>query len=116
MIWNFLIFVQVELSIYSHILSFFFVNYEGTMNWARMIHLMLPSSMTVVGLKTLKLLAAQPIFMSLMTKTDVISHLTISIGQFTIIVVSFLPLYMFPDSSSAPCFVMHKLSLMIRFS
>ncbi|KAG5145324.1 hypothetical protein JHK84_030867 [Glycine max] len=50
---------------------------RGTMNWARMIHLMLPSSMTVVGLKTLKLLAAQPIFMSLMTKTDdIISHLT----------------------------------------
>jgi len=57
---------------YSVIYSF--VNYEGTMNWARMIHLMLQSSMTVVGLKTLKLLVAQPAFMSLMTKTDVISH------------------------------------------
>lgn len=59
---------------FPHSVIYFFVNYEGTMNWARMIHLMLQSSMTVVGLKILKLLVAQPAFMSLMTKTDVISH------------------------------------------
>lgn len=65
-----------KLSIYSNILlfPFFFVNHEGTMNWALMIRLMLPSSMTAVGLRTLRRLAALQIFMSLMTKTELISQ------------------------------------------
>lgn len=71
------------------------ITLQGTMNWAPMIRPMLPSSMTAVVLRTLRLLAALPLFMSLMMKTDVISltHLLPSIGQSTAILVSFSQFY-----------------------
>jgi hypothetical protein len=45
--------------------SYFFLA-EGTMNWDPMIRRMLPSSMTVVGLRTLRHLAAPLVSMFLM--------------------------------------------------
>jgi hypothetical protein len=53
--------------------AFYFCMDEGTMNWDRMIHRMLPSSMTVVGLRTLRHLAAPPVSMFHMMMIDEIS-------------------------------------------
>lgn len=65
------------------------------MSWGRMILPMLPNSMTAVELRTLRLLAALPIFMYLMTKTDVnvtslIHYLIHSIKQSTSLIFTIL--------------------------
>lgn len=67
---------------------------RGTMNWAPMIRPMLPSSMIAVGLRTLRLLAALPVFMSLMMKIDlhVFSYFLEFMGLFSEITGGSLPL------------------------